>query len=84
MENRITSFKILNDTDKEMDIVHEPECFQFCLPSNEEITIETNACRDSILIRTSVENSKVILSILDDGSFYEVFYKGENVFKKYS
>jgi hypothetical protein len=82
METR-TSFNILNNTGLEMEIIHEPECFEFSLPLNEEVTIEVNSCKDSILLRTSIENGKVIIAVLGSESLYTVYYKGEDIFAKF-
>jgi len=78
-----TSFKILNDTGSKIEIIHEPECFEFNLPENEEIEIETGACKESILIRASLEEGRIVLSVLDENSLYSVSNNGEDVFKKY-
>ncbi|MDB5285601.1 MAG: hypothetical protein JWR05_550 [Mucilaginibacter sp.] len=84
MEETGSTFSIANDTNQEMIIVHEPECFEFKLPVNEELEVETRCCKDSILLRTSVDDEgKVVIRVFDDVSLYKVIYKGEDIFKKY-
>jgi hypothetical protein len=78
-----TSFKIFNSTDLNMEIIHEPECFDFELPPNEEVIIETECCEESIILDTSIENGKVTISIHWANSLYRVRYKDEDVFDKY-
>ncbi|WP_343307876.1 hypothetical protein AAHN97_12075 [Chitinophaga niabensis] len=78
-----TSFKIFNSSDSEMEIIHEPECFIFKLPVNEEIKVETDSCEESIQLKVFIDSGKAVISILDENSLYSVFYKGENIFEKY-
>jgi len=83
MTNSVTSFDILNDTENDMEIVHEPECFEFMLPPGEKLTIEVDSCEQSIILRHSLAKETVILSILDNKSYYTVRYKGIDVFCKH-
>ena len=83
MANSVTSFDILNDTENDLEIIHEPECFEFMLPPGEKLTLEVNSCEQSIILRHSLAKDTVILSILDDQSYYTVRYKGIDVFSKY-
>lgn len=80
---KVTSFKISNTSNSEMEIIHEPECFTFNLPINEEIIIETNACLDSIQLNITSEDDKIAISILDEKSDYKVLHNGQDVFAKY-
>jgi hypothetical protein len=83
MENKKSTFTIENSTDLEMTIVHEPECFEYNLPVNEHLIIETKCCEGSVVLRTSIDNGRVVIAILDDQSFYNVLHKGVNVFEKF-
>lgn len=80
---QITSFKIRNSSDSEIEIIHEPECFTYNLPINEEASVKTNACLNSIQLNVTSENGKIIISILDENSYYYVLHNDQNVFKKY-
>jgi len=82
-ENEMTTFTISNDTDGNMTIIHEPECFEFMLPINEEITIETDSCKNSIHLKTYIEDGLITIAILGNKSLYSVYYKGNNIFEKY-
>jgi hypothetical protein len=83
MENRKSTFTIENITDLEMTIVHEPECFEFSLPVNEQLIIETKCCEESVVLQTWIDNGRVVIAILNEKSFYNVLYKGVNVFEKF-
>lgn len=83
MANSVTSFEIHNETDKDMEIIHEPECFEFVLPPGERLTIEVDSCEQSVVLCHSLVKDTVILSILDHKSLYTVRYKGVDVFRKY-
>ena len=83
MANFVTSIDILNDTENSMEIIHEPECFEFMLPPGEKLTIEVNSGEQSVILRHSLAKDTVILSILDDKSYYIVKYKGIDVFSKH-
>ncbi len=83
MANSVTSFDILNDTENDLEIIHEPECFEFMLPPREKLTIEVDSCEQSIILRHSLAKGTVIISILDDKSYYTVKYKGIDVFSKH-
>jgi len=78
-----TTFELSNNTSSEITIVHEPECFEFQLPVNEHIIIETNSCAESIVLNIWELKGEVGISILDHKSPYNVYHKGENVFEKY-
>jgi hypothetical protein len=78
-----TSFKIFNSSNSEMEVIHEPECFTFNLPVNEEIIVESDSCKESIQLKASYKNGKIIISILDENSLYTVLKNGENVFEQY-
>jgi len=80
---QLTSFKIFNSSDSDMEIIHEPECFIFNLPINEEVTVESDSCRESIQLKVSLDKGKIAISILDENSLYNVFYNGKNVFENY-
>lgn len=43
-----SSIEIINGSDKEMGIIHEPEGFEFMLPPNEVIKIEFDAVENSL------------------------------------
>ena len=79
----ITSFTIQNDSENEMTIIHEPECFEFHLPVNEELIIEVRSSEKSILLMHSLDSGRICISILDDVSLYKVLYKGNDAFGKY-
>ncbi|NSL88968.1 hypothetical protein ECE50_019155 [Chitinophaga sp. Mgbs1] len=81
--NPKTSFKILNSSDTEMEIIHEPECFTFNLPINQEVLIETKAKLEAIQLRITIDEGKIVVSILDENSPYNVLHNGEDVFEKY-
>lgn len=83
MASSVTSFDILNDTENNLEIIHEPECFEFMLPPGESLTIEVESCEQSVVLRHSLAKGTVIISILDDKSYYTVRYKGTDVFIKY-
>ena len=82
MLNETNTFTILNSTGLEMDIIHEPECFEFTLPIDNEVTIATNACEESIQLRIGVAEGKTLISILSNKSLYEVHHQGVDVFKE--
>lgn len=81
--NQETSLKIFNSSNSEMEIIHEPESFIFNLPINEEIIIETDSCKESIQLKVSSDNGKIVIAILDENSLYSVLHDGQNVFSKY-
>ncbi len=81
--NPKTSFKILNSSDTEMEIIHEPECFTFDLPIKQEVLIETRANLETVQLRITMDEGKIVVSILDENSPYNVLYNGEDIFKKY-
>jgi hypothetical protein len=78
-----TTFILQNITGKVMTIVHEPECFEFELPVNEEIEIETDCHPDSIVLLFSEDEGQPLLSILSSKSLYTVKYKGQDAFAKF-
>jgi hypothetical protein len=77
------TFVIENTTQSGMNIIHEPECFEFLLPSGEELTVETNNTKNSICIRPWIDNGIINISIWDDKSPYRILYKGCDVFEQY-
>ena len=79
-----TTFKIKNTFDSNLSVIHELEGFEFHLPLNEEITIEVES-KDgvSILLNIGLVDGEYVIGIIPELSFYKVYYKGENVFKKY-
>ena len=66
-----------------MDIIHEPECFEFKLSINEEITLATNPCKESVQLRVGIEQGKVLISIIPHKSLYAVYHQGGDVFKEF-
>ncbi|QJB30801.1 hypothetical protein HF329_05605 [Chitinophaga oryzae] len=78
-----TSFSIYNSSDSDMEVIHEPEGFVYTLPIREEIVIVADSCLNSVQIKISSEENKIVVAILDEKSLYSVMYKGEDVFKKY-
>jgi hypothetical protein len=78
-----SSFEILNNSEKDMVIRHEPECFEFNLPPNEKVTIIFNSCMDSILLRHYIYDDNICVDIIDDQSPYQVVHNGVDVFAKY-
>jgi len=78
-----SSFDILNSSEKELIIIHEPECFEFYLQPNDEVTIVFNSSLDAILLRHSIDGDKIVVSIIDDKSPYRVIHNGIDIFEKY-
>lgn len=78
-----TSLSIRNNNNAPILFLHEPEAWEFFLPANEEIIIEVDSIENSIQLTHSLEEGKIVINISDDASFYNVFYKGIDVFKEY-
>jgi hypothetical protein len=78
-----TTFTIINSTGLEMDICHEPECFEFQLPKNEEVMIQVPSRKETVALRVSIENGKVYICVIDDYNFYKVFHNGVDVFEEF-
>jgi hypothetical protein len=83
MKQKKISFTIFNDTQRGIILIHEPECFEFTLPPNEEVVIEADCCEHSIVLKQSIADSQHLISILDENSLYNVLYKGVDVFNKF-
>ncbi len=78
-----TDFQIENDSGLAMEIIHEPECWEFQLPPGEEVTIITEASKESICLSISLFEGKISVRVLDHKSLYDVRYKGNDAFKEY-
>ncbi|TKC60279.1 hypothetical protein FBD94_15345 [Pedobacter hiemivivus] len=78
-----TSFKIFNNSNSDLELIHEPESFIFNLPINEEVIVEMDSCRESIQLKMSVDNGKAVIAILDENSLYRISHNGEDIFEKY-
>jgi len=76
-----TSFEIENATGLEMTIYHEPEGFEFELSKDGIVSIETDACKESILLKIDVTDGKVGIGILFGKSYYRVLQSGVDVFR---
>jgi hypothetical protein len=74
-----SSIQIINSSGNEMCIIHEPECFEFALMQQDEISIEFNAKKNSIAPRHSIENWICVISLLPGNSNYTVLHKGIDV-----
>ncbi|RBL89587.1 hypothetical protein [Chitinophaga flava] len=79
-EDRV-SFTILNQSEKDMYIIHEPEAFEFLLPPGEEVVVEMKPCKRGVALGQSIYNGHCVTAILDANSLYNVYYKGKDVFK---
>ena len=79
----MTSFKIENDTESEIVIIHEPEAFEFNLPPKKELEVETMAEKDSISISISSDQTTIYLSFWGHRSYYKLFYEGTEIFEEY-
>ena len=77
-----TSFAIMNDTGKELIIVHEPECTEFVLPIGDEVSVEIDSCANSIAIRVSHEDNQSRIALLGHKGLYNVTYKSEAAFEE--
>ena len=76
-----SSFNIKNSSEKGLIIIHEPECFEFYLQPNDEVTIAFNSSLDSVLLRHSIDDNKIVVSIIDDKSSYRVIHHGVDIFE---
>ena len=83
MINETNTISIVNNSGLDMDIIHEPECFEFKLPVNEEVTIETIPCKESLQLKIGIDEGKIFISIIPDRSLYAVYHQGVNVFKEF-
>jgi len=81
MENDRVQFKVVNDTDTDLIIIHEPEAIEFSLHRKKNIMVEYNAFKDSILLSISTQNNSAYLQIWDgDDTNYRVLQNGKDVF----
>lgn len=78
-----TSLKIRNNLQENIIIIHEPECFEFTLPPNEEILIETEPKAESIQLNIDVDNGEILISVIPNNSLYTIYYNGQDAFEKY-
>jgi hypothetical protein len=83
MKESITSFEIINSSNNEMHLIHEPEGFEFILNPNDEVIIEVDSSEETVSLRHSVENGICVIGILPNKSLYSVLHNGVDVFKKY-
>ena len=76
-----TTFTIVNWTGLEMEICHEPECFEFKLPINDEVMVQVPSRNETVELRVSIENGKIYISVIDDYGNYKVLHNGKDVFE---
>lgn len=76
----MVSFKIFNSSEQNMEIIHEPECFAFDLPVNEEVLVEIKPFLESVQLKIYSDNGRIVVSILDENSKYNVLHDGKDVF----
>ena len=83
MSSNTTSFTIRNDSNAIMTIVHEPECFEYELPPNEEVIVEVDAVQKSVALYYHLEDCRITVSIVDERSLgYRVYHNGIDVFER--
>jgi len=76
-------FRIQNQSNKNMAIIHEPEGWEFELSPEKKITIKTELGNNDIRLVTSIEEGLICIGIWDNNGLYKVFYNDKDVFEQY-